>query len=408
MSRGKNLQEMEVGTTQSKTAVNANAKPAEAMPKLQTGGTPATYEDLGGPTPENYKVDDDSAKFKEPGASLSQVKDVITKNAKSGVKPGDVQPGAKLTNVPEEVEADESEEKEVVAEQEVSTEETVEEETVAEEEAPSKLREKMKEAIEASDSEEVVAESQEEEAEELDVSDDINALVAGEELSEEFQEKAKTIFEAAINSKVAKIEEALEADHVKALTEEVAEFKNELTERVDSYLEYVASEWMQENQLAVDQGLKGELSESFMTGLKGLFEEHYVSVPEDKYDVLESMVNKLDEMEEKLNEQIDKNVSLNKRLAESTSDGILSDVSEGLAVTQKEKLASLAESVEFETENDYREKLVTLRNSYFPTKQVTSTQSDSSDFITEENGQEVQATGHMANYLSTLQRVAKK
>ena len=408
MSRGKNLQEMEVGTTQSKTAVNANAKPAEAMPKLQTGGTPATYEDLGGPTPENYKVDDDSAKFKEPGASLSQVKDVITKNAKSGVKPGDVQPGAKLTNVPEEVEADESEEKEVVAEQEVSTEEVVEEETVAEEEAPSKLREKMKEAIEASDSEEVVAESQEEEAEELDVSDDINALVAGEELSEEFQEKAKTIFEAAINSKVAKIEEALEADHVKALTEEVAEFKNELTERVDSYLEYVASEWMQENQLAVDQGLKGELSESFMTGLKGLFEEHYVSVPEDKYDVLESMVNKLDEMEEKLNEQIDKNVSLNKRLAESTSDGILSEVSEGLAVTQKDKLASLAESVEFETENDYREKLVTLRNSYFPTKQVTSTQSDSSDFITEENGQEVQATGHMANYLSTLQRVAKK
>ena len=399
---------MEVGTTQSKTAVNANAKPAEAMPKLQTGGTPATYEDLGGPTPENYKVDDDSAKFKEPGASLSQVKDVITKNAKSGVKPGDVQPGAKLTNVPEEVEADESEEKEVVAEQEVSTEETVEEETVAEEEAPSKLREKMKEAIEASDSEEVVAESQEEEAEELDVNDDINALVAGEELSEEFQEKAKTIFEAAINSKVAKIEEALEADHVKALTEEVAEFKNELTERVDSYLEYVASEWMQENQLAVDQGLKGELSESFMTGLKGLFEEHYVSVPEDKYDVLESMVNKLDEMEEKLNEQIDKNVNLNKRLAESTSDGILSDVSEGLAVTQKEKLASLAESVEFETENDYREKLVTLRNSYFPTKQVVSNQSDSSDFITEENGQEVQATGHMANYLSTLQRVAKK
>ena len=399
---------MEVGTTQSKTAVNANAKPAEAMPKLQTGGTPATYEDLGGPTPENYKVDDDSAKFKEPGASLSQVKDVITKNAKSGVKPGDVQPGAKLTNVPEEVEVDESEEQEVVAEQEVSTEETVEEETVAEEEAPSKLREKMKEAIEASDSEEVVAESQEEEAEELDVNDDINALVAGEDLSEEFQEKAKTIFEAAINSKVAKIEEALEADHVKALTEEVTEFKNELTERVDSYLEYVASEWMQENQLAVDQGLKGELSESFMTGLKGLFEEHYVSVPEDKYDVLESMVNKLDEMEEKLNEQIDKNVNLNKRLAESTSDGILSDVSEGLAVTQKEKLASLAESVEFETENDYREKLVTLRNSYFPTKQVVSNQSDSSDFITEENGQEVQATGHMANYLSTLQRVAKK
>ena len=403
MSRGKNLQEMEVGTTQSKTAVNANAKPAEPMPKLTTGGTPATYDDLGGPTPENYKPDDDSAKLKEPGATLSQVKDVITKGAKSGVKPGDVQPGAKLENVPEEVETEE----EVVAEEEISTEDVVEEEVVAEEEAPSRLREKMKEAVEASD--ETVAESQEEEvAEELDVNDDIAALVEGEELSEEFQEKARTIFEAAINSKVAKIEEELEADHIKALTEEVAEFKNELTERVDSYLEYVASEWMQENQLAVDQGLKGELSESFMTGLKGLFEEHYVSVPEDKYDVLESMVNKLDEMEEKLNEQIDKNVSLNKRLAESTSDGILSEVSEGLAVTQKDKLASLAESVEFESETDYREKLITLRNSYFPTKQVTSTQSDGSDFITEENESPVQATGSMANYLSTLQRVAKK
>ena len=403
MSRGKNLQEMEVGTTQSKTAVNANAKPAEPMPKLTTGGTPATFDDLGGPTPENYKPDDDSAKLKEPGASLSQVKDVITKSAKSGVKPGDVQPGAKLENVPEEVETEE----EVVAEEEISTEDVVEEEVVAEEEAPSRLREKMKEAVEASD--ETVAESQEEEvAEELDVNDDIAALVEGEELSEEFQEKARTIFEAAINSKVAKIEEELEADHIKALTEEVAEFKNELTERVDSYLEYVASEWMQENQLAVDQGLKGELSESFMTGLKGLFEEHYVSVPEDKYDVLESMVNKLDEMEEKLNEQIDRNVSLNKRLAESTSDGILSEVSEGLAVTQKDKLASLAESVEFESETDYREKLITLRNSYFPTKQVTSTQSDGSDFITEENESPVQATGSMANYLSTLQRVAKK
>ena len=403
MSRGKNLQEMEVGTTQSKTAVNANAKPAEPMPKLTTGGTPATYDDLGGPTPENYKPDDDSAKLKEPGASLSQVKDVITKNAKSGVKPGDVQPGAKLENVPEEVETEE----EVVAEEEISTEDVVEEEVVAEDEAPSRLREKMKEAVEASD--ETVAESQEEEvAEELDVNDDIAALVEGEELSEEFQEKARTIFEAAINSKVARIEEELEADHIKALTEEVAEFKNELTERVDSYLEYVASEWMQENQLAVDQGLKGELSESFMTGLKGLFEEHYVSVPEDKYDVLESMVNKLDEMEEKLNEQIDRNVSLNKRLAESTSDGILSEVSEGLAVTQKDKLASLAESVEFESETDYREKLITLRNSYFPTKQVTSTQSDGSDFITEENESPVQATGSMANYLSTLQRVAKK
>ena len=190
---------------------------------------------------------------------------------------------------------------------------------------------------------------------------------------------------------------------------EIDSTKIQLTERVDSYLEYVAGEWLEENSLAVEQGLKAEMSESFLTGMKSLFEEHYVSIPEDKYDVLESMVNKLDDMEEKLNEQIDKNVNLTKRLAESKSDGILSDVSEGLAVTQKDKLASLAESVEFESESDYREKLVTLRNSYFPTRQVASTPSDDSEMLSEEsNAPEAKSTGTMANYLTTLQRITKK
>ena len=139
----------------------------------------------------------------------------------------------------------------------------------------------------------------------------------------------------------ATIKEEIEANYATAIEEQVTEFKSELTERVDSYLEYVADEWMSENQLAVEEGLKSEMSESFLSGMKQLFEEHYVSIPEDKYDVLESMVNKLDEMEGKLNEQIDRNVALNKRLAESTSDGILGDVSEGLAVTQKENLPLL-------------------------------------------------------------------
>ena len=176
------------------------------------------------------------------------------------------------------------------------------------------------------------------------------------------------IFETAINAKVATIKEEMEANYASVIEEQVTEFKNELQERVDSYLEYVASEWIEENQLSVEEGLKAEMSESFLVGMKQLFEEHYVSIPEDKYDVLESMVNKLDEMEGKLNEQIDRNVALNKRLAESVTDGILSDVSEGLAVTQKEKLASLSESVEFDSETDYREKLVTLREAYFPSK----------------------------------------
>ena len=140
------------------------------------------------------------------------------------------------------------------------------------------------------------------------------------------------------------------------IAEEIEAAKESLAERVDSYLEYVADEWFEENALAVEDGLKTEMTESFLEGMKGLFEEHYVTIPEDKYDVLESMVEKLDDMETKLNEQIEKNISLNSRLAESVADGILDQVSEGLAQTQKEKLASLSESVEFESEDQYREK----------------------------------------------------
>ena len=382
MSRGTKLQEMEVKTQQSKTVVNANAKPGDPMPTMADPGTQlGNVEDLGGPTPENSKPDDDSNKLKTPGGTLKQVKDIVTK----GAKPADPAPAG------------------MKEEEEVDGEVVAEEPEVSEEK--SELHNKVEEAI-ASNEEEVIEE--EEETIEVDVEDDINALIAGQELSEEFQEKARMIFETAINSKVAVIKEEMEKKYEEALQEGLEASKIELTERVDSYLEYVAGEWLEENSLAVEQGLKAEMSESFLTGMKSLFEEHYVSIPEDKYDVLESMVNKLDDMEEKLNEQIDKNVGLTKRLAESKSDGILSDVSEGLAVTQKDKLASLAESVEFESESDYREKLVTLRNSYFPTRQVASTQSDDSEMLSEESKQPVQSTGTMDNYLSALQRITKK
>ena len=345
MSRG-DLQEMEVKTQQSKTAVNAGAAAADPMPKLTTGGTPPTYEDLGGPTPENYKTDDDSAKLKTPGGTLKQVKDVVNKGAgKADPMPAGMKEEEEVTD---EVvaEAEETTEEEVVAEAE-----TTEEEVVSEEE-------------EVTETEEIVAE--------YSVEEDVNALLAGEELSEEFQEKARTIFETAINAKVATIREELEAKYEEKFVEEVASAKESLAERVDSYLEYVADEWMSENQLAVEAGLKADMTESFLTGMKSLFEEHYVTIPEEKYDVFESMVEKLDDMETKLNEQIEKNITLNARLSESAADGILNDVSEGLAQTQKEKLASLAESVEFESEEQYRGKLETLKESYFTQKNVST------------------------------------
>eukprot|EP00919_Chromeraceae_sp_WS-2016_P035942 GHVR01085308.1.p1 GENE.GHVR01085308.1~~GHVR01085308.1.p1 ORF type:complete len:236 (-),score=35.49 GHVR01085308.1:100-807(-) len=179
------------------------------------------------------------------------------------------------------------------------------------------------------------------------------------------EKKAKVIFEAALNSKIKEIQETLDLQYETKLEEAREELKGTLTERVDSYLEYVCEEWMSENELAIEHGLKTEMTESFLSGMKGLFEEHYVTIPEEKYDVVESMVEKLDDMETKLNEQIDKNIGLNKRLAESVADGILDQISEGLALSQKEKLSSLAESVEFESEEEYREKLETLKESYF-------------------------------------------
>ena len=353
MSSG-DLQEMEVGTKQSKTAVNAGAKPADSMDTSIAG----SYEDLGGPTPENYKPDDDSAKLKTPGGTLKGVKDVVTKGAKAA----EPMKGMKEEEI-------------------LDDEETIEEEETS--------------------TDEVVAE-QEETTEEIDIEEDVNALLGGEELSEEFREKAKVIFEAALKSKVAEVKESLEEQYAAKLQEEVAEAKEALAERVDSYLEYVSDEWFSENALVIEHALKTEMTESFLNGMKSLFEDHYVSIPEEKYDVLESMVEKLDEMETKLNEQIEKNISLNKRLAESVADGILDQVSEGLAQTQREKLASLSESVEFESEESYREKLETLKESYFASKKESSVAKTETLSEGVDNSDAGSVTDSMSAYMRTL------
>ena len=381
MSVGSNLQEME-------NVVTKGAAAAEPMPKLDldTPGQPSV-EDLGGPSPENYRPDDDSAKLNEPGSTLAQVKNVVNK----GAKPADPMPKGMKE---EEAEVEVEEDQEIVSEAEATEEEVVSEEETSEEEV----------VAEATDEEEISAE--------YSIEEDVNALFAGEELSEEFQDKARTIFETAIKTKAAEITEAVKAEYEAQLAEEVASVKSELVERVDSYLEYVAQEWMSENQIAIEHGLKTEMTESFLVGMKSLFEDHYVSIPEERYDVIESMVDKLDEMESKLNEQINKNVALNKRLAESVADVIFAEVSEGLAVTQKEKLASLAENVEFDSEETYREKLVTLRNSYF-SEGATSAQREAAETVVESVQEQTttatpEAGSIMEAYLQTLSRVAKK
>jgi hypothetical protein len=365
MSVGSNLQEME-------NVVTKGAAASEPMPKsggnasgVTTPGQTGNWEDLGGPTPENYKSDDNSAKLREP--SIATVKDIVNR----GAKPAE----AMSKGMKEEGEVD----GEVVSEEEEVTD--IEDEDLEEEEGVEEV--------------------------EYDIEEDVEALLQGEELSEEFQEKARTIFETAIKTKVAEIQEELQAQYEQTLEEEVSTIKEELIDRVDAYLEYVADEWIQENALAVEQGLKSEMTESFLEGMRGLFEEHYVSIPEEKYDVLHTMVEKLDEMENKLNEQIERNIALNQRLAESVADVIFSEVCEGLALSQKDKLASLAENVEFDSEESYREKLVTLRESYFPSN--AGTQRDTSENISESNEIGYESVSPlMETYLNTLTRVSKK
>ena len=344
----KELQEME-------NPVTRGAKAGEAMPKLADPGTGlAAVQDLGGPTPENYKPDDDSAKLAEP--KVKTVKDVVNRGAAAADAMQSI--GTEVLNQGDEPEVEETQE--VVSEEEVG-------------ETPA-----------------------------VDIEEDLAALFGGEELSEEFQNKARTIFEAAVTSKVTEVQEAMAAQYEATLSENLEEVKTELVERVDAYLEYVSEEWISENQIEVEHGLKTEMTESFLQGMKSLFEDHYVTIPEDKYDVLESMVSKLDEMEARLNEQIETNISLNKRLGETTADGIFREVTEGLAVTQREKLQALSEGVEFEGEDSYREKLVTLRESYFPSEQKPSSNKVEtlSEGVTSETG--VEASASMTQYLKAL------
>jgi len=304
----------------------------------------SSKEDLGGPTNQNYKQDNDSSKIANKGTS--KVSDVNTKSA----KPGDAAPG------------------------------------------------KLKE--EETSEEEVVAETTQTEPE-FSVEEDVNALIAGEELSEEFKEKTKTIFEAAVKAKIAeetkKIEESFEA----RFTEQVETVKSELAEKMDKFLNYVAEEWKKENQIELHNGIKLEMMQSFMDGMKNLFEENYVELPEEKYNVMQEMTDKLDEMEAKLNEQIETNMSLNGKVNSFVKESIVTEVSKGLADTQAEKFSSLAEGVEFESEESFKEKLETIKESYFPKAKVELKE----DIATGEVASPVE--GSMSAYVNAISRYGK-
>ena len=235
----------------------------------------------------------------------------------------------------------------------------------------------------------------------INVKEDVEALVQGEDLSEEFQSKAATIFEAAVKSKIRPEVERIEEEKSQEIAKEMETFKTELAEKVDGYLDYVVTEWMKENELAIERGLKGEIAEDFIGGLKALFEEHYIDVPDEKYDILESQAQKIDELEEKLNDTIGKLTEKKQSEDSLVRESVIKEVSSDLAETQSEKFASLVEDVEFTDKETFTEKLNTLKENYFP-KSVPS------ETLTEENEEtkEIDVSGAMAAYMSAIKRQA--
>ena len=243
----------------------------------------------------------------------------------------------------------------------------------------------------------------EEKIKNISVKEDVEALVEGEDLSEEFKEKAATIFEAAVKSKIRSEVERIETDNTNAREQEMDTFKDELTEKVDTYLNYVVDEWTKENELAIERGLKGEIAEDFISGLKQLFEDHYIDVPDEKYDVLEAQSEKISELEEKLNETIQKNVELSDVKTGLVREQVISEVSEDLADTEIEKFKELTKDVEFDNETSFREKLDTLKESYFPKTQTSATSETIND-VDGGTAQDIDTTDTMQKYMSAISR----
>jgi hypothetical protein len=338
--------------TLDESSVTAGAKPAEPQGKLGADGSSlGGVQDLGGPTPFNSKPDDDSNKYKTIAGGNAQApttkpSDASAQKAEFSDK-GDVKAG-------HEPEGD------------------------------------------------VIAEEPAEKVIEVDLSADVAALTEGEDLSDGFKDKAKTIFEAAVVSRLNEELERMHEDYAKALEAEIETVKSDLAEKVDEYLTYAVEGWMKKNQLAVESGIKAEMGESVLSGLKKVFVENYIDIPDEKVDLVDGLQEQLNNMESKLNESIEENVGLSKQVGGYIKNGIVTEIAEGLSLSQKEKLISLAEAVEFENEDAFTAKVSTLRESYFSTKPEKTTVSED---VNVENAPE--AGSAMDAYSQAIARWAK-
>ena len=368
-----------------KSVVTQNAAPAEPT-KLKNDA-----EDLGAPVVKPTDSNPDATK------KTKKVSDQVNKDANDGSLPNDQKPSMKKEesedvsemagkmkmNAMKKMEADDADSKEDKKEM--------------------MMKDKMKK--------DEMAKMKKESAEEveIDLSDDVKALVSSDaDLSEEFKDKAATIFETAVKTRIKEQTKILEAQYEEKLTSEKETIKEAMTEKVDSYLNYVVEEWMKENELAVERGIRTEIAEDFITGLKDLFKEHYIDVPEEKYNVLDDLTNQNKKLEDKLNEQIEKNVELSKKVSDADRATIVAEISDDLADTETEKFEKMAENVEYESADKFREKLETIKESYFPKSKIEETASkDEVDSVAANAPATESNTDAMAAYTAAITKNIK-
>ena len=274
-------------------------------------------------------------------------------------------------------------------------------------EVADKEDEKKKEVSEVADKEkEVKKETAKDKVKDMDMKEDVAALTDNEDLSEEFKQKASTIFEAAVKAKLVEEIEKLEGEYETKVDEKVSEVKEEIVDKVDAYLNYVVEEWMKENELAIEKGLRNEITEDFIGGLKSLFESHYINVPQEKYDVIESQAAEIEKLKEEVNQSMEKNIELNQKIAESTREEIINDVSSNLAATEVDKLKGLAESIEYKDADSFRKSVETLKNSYYPKAKASDTESNE---VAEQNAgsPSVNLSESMAAYTAAISKSKK-
>jgi hypothetical protein len=367
-----------------------SAGPADAMQSLSAEKEPkkdiqAAYE------ADEKKDEKEKEDMKE--AEHADKKDDEKKDVKEGEMPAGLK---KYLDKKDGKEDEKKEEKE-----EDKKKEDVKEAEDKKDEKKDEVKEEAEDKKE--DEKEVKKETAKDKVKDMDMKEDVNALTEGEDLSEEFKAKAATIFESAVKAKLVEEIENLESEYENKVNEKVSEVKEEIVDKVDAYLNYVVEEWMKENELAIEKGLRNEITEDFIGGLKSLFESHYINVPQEKYDVIENQAAEIEKLKEEVNKTIEKNVELNQKIAESTKSDIVKEVSADLAATEADKLNGLAESIEYKDADSFRKSVETLKNSYFPKAKASDNESNE----VAENNAGLDLSESMAAYTAAISKTKK-